>query len=81
MTDPEGRMRERELERRRQNEIKDLETEQDHSERPLEGFSGAETTWTQDQDESQARVHAHDERRSLERSRAQIPPKPPHHEE
>jgi hypothetical protein len=81
MTDPEGRMRERELERRRENEIKDLETEQDHSERPLEGLSSAETTWTREQDDSQAAVHAHDEERSLERSRAQIPPEPPHHAE
>jgi hypothetical protein len=78
MTDPEGRMRERELERRRENEIKDLETERDHSERPLEGLSGAETTtWTREQDDRQAGVHAHDEERSLERSRAQIPPPPP----
>ena len=58
MSDPEERMRERELERRRENEIKDLETEQDHSERPLEGLSGAETTWTKDQDDSQADTFA-----------------------
>ena len=82
MTDPEERMRERELERRRENEIKDLDTEQDHSERPLEGLSGAkDTTWTREQDDRQASVHEHDEERSLERSRAQIPPKPPDHEE
>ncbi len=82
MTDPEGRMRERELERRRENEIKDLATEQDHSERPLEGLSGAETTtWTRDQDEREAGVHAHDEERSVEASRAPIPPAPPHEEE
>jgi hypothetical protein len=81
MTDPEGRMRERELARRRENEIKDLETEGDHSERPLEGLSHAETTWTREQDDRQASVHDHDEERSLRRSRAQIPPPPPHHEE
>lgn len=80
MTDPDGRMRERELERRRQNEIKDLETEQDHSERPLEGLSSAETTWTKDQDDGQASVHERDEERSLERSRAQIPPPARHGE-
>lgn len=75
MTDPEHRTRERELERRRENEIKDLETEADHSDRPLEGFSGAHTTWTGEQDESQAGLHQGDERRSEEASRAQIPPK------
>ena len=30
MTDPDGRMRERELERRRENERKDLEVENEH---------------------------------------------------
>jgi hypothetical protein len=77
MSDPERRLEHREVDRRRQNEIKDLETEADHSERPLEGFSGAHTTWTGDQDDAQASVHEHDEERSEEASRAQIPPKPP----
>jgi hypothetical protein len=82
MTDPDGRMRERELERRRENELKDLEVEETHGERPLEGFSGAEgTTWTEEQDDSQREVHEHDEEASRARSRAQIPPPPPHHEE
>ncbi len=81
MTDPEGRMRDRELSRRRENELKDLEVESDHSERPLEGLSSAETTWTRDQDDSQASVHEHDEERSVERSRAQVPPAPPHEPE
>ena len=82
MTDPEGRMRERELERRRENELKDLEVEADHGQRPLEGLSRAQgTTWTRDQDESQARVHEHDEERSREASLAQVPAAPPHHEE
>ena len=83
MTDPEGRMRERELERRRENELKDLEVEREHGERPLEGLSGAQdTTWTREQDEQQAdAVHGHDEERSVEASRAQVPPAPPHHEE
>ncbi len=82
MTDPEGRMRERELERRRENELKDLDVEADHSERPLEGLSGAETTWTQDQDDTDAaRVHGHDEQQSEAASRAQVLPPPPHHSE
>jgi hypothetical protein len=83
MTDPEGRMRERELERRRENELKDLEVEADHSRRPLEGLSRAtDTTWTREQDDRQAdAVHGHDEARSEALSRSQIPPKPPHHEE
>lgn len=80
-TDPEEPLRERELERRRENELKDLETEADHSERPLEGLSHAPTTWTQDQDERNARVHEHDEERSREASEAQVPPPPAHHEE
>jgi hypothetical protein len=81
MTDPERRLEERELNRRRENEIKDLATEADHSERPLEGLSGAHTTWTGEQDDSQAGVHQADERRSEEASRAQIPEKPPEHPE
>ena len=82
MTDPEGRMRERELERRRENELKDLEVEREHGERPLEGLSRAEnTTWPRAQDESQAKVHEHDEERSVAASRAQVPPPPPHHDE
>ncbi len=82
MTDPEQRLRERELERRRENELKDLDTEADHSERPLEGLSAApRSTWTREQDDRQAAVHEHDEERSVASSRAQVPPAPPHHEE
>jgi hypothetical protein len=82
MTDPEGRLRERELERRRENELKDLEVEDTHSERPLEGLSHATgTTWTPEQDDSQRSVHEGDEEASRALSRAQVPPAPPHHEE
>jgi hypothetical protein len=82
MTDPEGRMRERELERRRENEEKDLEVEDTHGERPLEGLSAAPgTTWTRDQDDSQRSVHEGDEAASRARSEAQIPPAGPVEEE
>lgn len=82
MTNPEGRLRERELERRRENELKDLEVENEHGERPLEGFSHASgTTWTDEQDDSQRSVHEHDEEASRARSKAQVPPKPEHHQE
>ncbi len=81
MPDPEERMRERELERRRENELKDLEVEADYSQRPLEGLSSAETTWTKEQDDRQAGAHRHDEARSHERSLEQVPPVPDHHEE
>ncbi len=75
MTDPAERMRQRELERRRQNELKDLETEDDHSERPLEGLSGAHTTWTPEQGDGTP--HEHDEERSRAASEAQVPPAAP----
>jgi len=82
MTDPEGRLRERELERRRENELKDLEVEETHGERPLEGLSHAQgTTWTREQDDTQRSVHEGDEAASRAASRAQVPPAPPHHEE
>jgi hypothetical protein len=71
-TDP---MRERELARRRDNEEKDLEVESSHEERPLEGLSAAPTTWTPEQDDGPAReVHSDDEERSVNASKAQIPP-------
>lgn len=77
MADPSERQRERELERRRQQELKDLETEDDHGERPLEGLSSAPTTWTQEQDDAEApRVHGDDERASHARSVAQVPAAP-----
>ncbi len=75
MTDPADRMRQRELERRRENELKDLETEDDHRERPLEGMSGAHTTWTPDQGDGAP--HEHDEAESRAASEAQVPPAPP----
>jgi hypothetical protein len=75
MTDPADRMRQRELERRRENELEDLKTESDHSQRPLEGLSGAPTTWTQDQGDGAA--HEGDEARSRAASEAQVPPAPP----
>ena len=82
MTDPEGRMLERELERRRKNELEDIEVEETHGERPLEGLSHAQgTTWTREQDDTQRSVHEGDEAASRAASRAQVPPAPPHHEE
>jgi hypothetical protein len=77
MADPSERQRERELAIRRENELKDLETEADHSERPLEGLSSAHTSWTGDQPEAPRTEHADDERRSREASEAQVPPAPP----
>lgn len=75
MADSNERQRERELAIRREQERKDLETEADHSERPLEGLSGAPTTWTGDQDDAAAAtVHAGDEAASVARSKAQVPP-------
>ena len=74
---PHDPQRDRELALRRENEKKDLEVESDHSERPLEGLSGAGTTWTDEQDDREAgRVHGDDEARSQARSAAQIPPEP-----
>ncbi len=76
---PEDRdpLREQELKRRRENEIKDLDTESDHSERPLEGFAAAPTTWTPEQDDAAApEVHSNDEAESQRRSLEQIPPAP-----
>jgi hypothetical protein len=77
MTDPGRGLRDRELARRRENELKDLEVESDHGERPLEGLSHASgTTWTDEQDDSQRSVHEHDEARSKARSQGQVPPPP-----
>lgn len=74
MTDPAERQRERELARRRENELKDLETEDRHEERPLEGLSSAHTTWTPDQ--GAGAPHEDDEARSRAASEAQVPPPP-----
>ncbi len=77
MADPMARQRERELLLRREQELKDLETEDQHGERPLEGLSAAPTTWTQSQDDRAAEaVHGDDELESRARSEAQIPPAP-----
>jgi septal ring factor EnvC (AmiA/AmiB activator) len=77
MADPMQRLRERELERRRQNELKDLEVEEEHSERPLEGLSSAPTTWTREQNDAARALHEHDESESRRRSESQVPPAPP----
>ena len=76
MSDPNKRMEQRDLERRRIQELKDLETERDTSPRPLEGLTGgsAGTTWTEDQDESVAlEVHGDDEARSRLESEREVP--------
>jgi hypothetical protein len=75
MADPMERQRERELALRRENERKDLEVEDLHAERPLEGLSSAPTSWTQDQGDGSP--HAQDARASREASEAQVPPAPP----
>ncbi len=78
MSDPMERQHERELARRRQNELKDLEVEERHEERPLEGLSSAPTTWTRDQDDSAASAaHGHDEEHSRQASLEQVPLPPP----
>jgi hypothetical protein len=75
MAERKDPMRERELARRRENETKDLEVENRHEERPLEGLSSATTTWTRDQDDGAApAVHGDDEESSQRASREQIPP-------
>ena len=77
MTTPADRENERDLARRREQELKDLDTEQDHGPRPLEGLSGAHTTWTEEQDEAAAaQVHGNDEAESERRSLEQVPPDP-----
>jgi hypothetical protein len=74
MSDPMERERARELQRRRENELKDLEVEDRHEERPLEGLAGGPTTWTQGQDDAEAeRVHGGDEQASRSASEAQVP--------
>jgi hypothetical protein len=81
MTTPADRENERDLARRREQELKDLETESDRSQRPLEGLSGAHTTWPEEQDEAEAsEVHGNDEAESRKRSLEQVPPAPPERE-
>lgn len=71
--DHDDAQRKRELELRRENEQKDLEVERTAGERPLEGLSGAHTTWTGEQDEKSAPfVHGHDEEASRELSEEQV---------
>ncbi len=77
MADPMERLHERELARRRENELRDLEVEDRHGERPLEGLSSAPTTWTPQQDDRSRSVHEGDEAESRRRSEAQVPLPPP----
>jgi hypothetical protein len=72
--DSNERQRRRELALRRENEEKDLEVERKIGPRPLEGLSGAHTTWTGEQDDTQRAVHEDDEARSRRASEAQITP-------
>jgi hypothetical protein len=74
MGDSDQGQRERELALRRQNELKDLEVEARHEERPLEGLSAAPTTWTPDQGDGAP--HERDEAASRAASEAQVPPPP-----
>lgn len=77
MTTPADRENERDLARRRAQELKDLDTEHDHGPRPLEGFAGARTTWTEEQDDTAAaQVHGNDEAEAERRSLEQVPPDP-----
>ncbi len=73
--DSNERQRRREIALRREQEEKDLETEATIGPRPLEGFSGAHTTWTGEQDDAAAgEVHGDDEQESRKRSERQVPP-------
>jgi hypothetical protein len=72
--DSNEKQRERELALRRENERKDLEVERTIGQRPLEGFSGGHTSWTDEQDDSQRAIHEDDEERSRRASQEQIPP-------
>lgn len=81
MSDPMEEQRKRELAIRREQELEDLETERTIGPRPLEGLSGAHTTWTGDQDDTAAaQVHGEDEARSEALSESQVPPAPPDRE-
>ena len=75
--DPDNPLRETEVARWREREKKDLETEHDHRERPLEGLSHATGTTAPpgiDDDRIRRREHGSDELRSERASREQIPP-------
>jgi hypothetical protein len=72
--DSNEKQRRRELRLRRENERKDLEVERTIGPRPLEGLSGAHTTWTGEQDDRQRGAHSGDEEASRRASEAQIPP-------
>ena len=75
--DSNEKQRRRELELRREQEVKDLVTERTIGPRPLEGLSGAHTTWTGEQDDRAALVVAGGlERGSRELSERQIPKLP-----
>jgi hypothetical protein len=65
--------RAQERERLRKLEEKDREVERNRGPRPLEGFSGAHTSWTGYQDDRAAEeVHADDARKSDEASEEQV---------
>ncbi|QQR43372.1 hypothetical protein JKA73_30690 [Myxococcus xanthus] len=73
--------REREQERRRlrEEEQKDLDVESHRGPRPLEGYAGGHTSWTDQQDDDSARqVHAGDAQASWEASerQARLEPEP-----
>ncbi len=75
--DSNERQRRRELELRREQEKKDLETERTIGPRPLEGLSHAHPSWTEEQDDRAApEVHGGDETAARRRSERQIPEKP-----
>jgi len=75
--DSNEKQRRRELALRREQEQKDLDTERTIGPRPLEGFSGAHTSWTGEQDDRTAPAeHGDDERASREASERQIPKMP-----
>ena len=77
--DSNERQRRRELERRRENEKKDLEVESTIGERPLEGLAGGHTTWTGEQADRERSAHEGDEEASRRRSEEQVDaiPDPP----
>ena len=71
--DPTHTLRELERHRLRERERQDLEVEARHGPRPLEGYSHAPTSWTQDQNDLAAiEVHADDAAASRRESEAQV---------
>lgn len=73
MADIHDKEREQERERLRKLEEKDLEVERNRGPRPLEGFSGAHTSWTGYQDDdAAAELHADDARKAEQASEEQV---------